>query len=163
MASRFRWRVPSLRPQWWHVSCLRLEPKNLEHNGQSPMRGTVFEVLFVHRASIYLMASEGAVADSGQRGPDQQQPTGSQRKFGAARVRPRVEVSRKPLAPQEPPIPSSPEEESFESAPIGSSVFGQPREFAGGRVRVHGCSPGCLVASIGASILLSWLLTALVN
>ncbi len=103
------------------------------------------------------------MADSGPRVPEQQQPTGSQRKFGAARVRPRVEVSRKPLPPRETRLPSSSGEEPFEAEPMGSSIFGQPKEFAGGRVRVHGCSPGCLVASIGVSILLSWLLTVLVN
>jgi hypothetical protein len=45
---------------------------------------------------------------------------------------------------------------------IESVLFG-PREFADGRVRVYGCSPGCLVVSLVVSVLLSVLLTLLFN
>ena len=31
----------------------------------------------------------------------------------------------------------------------------EPREFKGGRVKVYGCSPGCLLASIAVSVLLT--------
>jgi hypothetical protein len=30
-----------------------------------------------------------------------------------------------------------------------------PREFKGGRVKLYGCSPGCLLVSIGVSIVLT--------
>ena len=30
-----------------------------------------------------------------------------------------------------------------------------PREFKGGRVKLYGCSPGCLLVSIGVSIFLT--------
>ena len=30
-----------------------------------------------------------------------------------------------------------------------------PKEFKGGRVKVYGCSPGCLAVSIGLSLLLT--------
>ena len=33
-------------------------------------------------------------------------------------------------------------------------VFG-PKELKGGRVKVYGCSPGCLAVSIGLSLLLT--------
>jgi len=35
----------------------------------------------------------------------------------------------------------------------------EPREYKGGRVRVYGCSPGCLLVSIAISVVL----TPLVN
>ena len=31
----------------------------------------------------------------------------------------------------------------------------KPREYKGGRVKVYGCSPGCLAVSIGISLLLT--------
>jgi hypothetical protein len=31
----------------------------------------------------------------------------------------------------------------------------EPREFKGGRVKVYGCSPGCLLVSIVLSVLLT--------
>jgi hypothetical protein len=31
----------------------------------------------------------------------------------------------------------------------------EPKEFKGGRVKVYGCSPGCLAVSIGLSLLLT--------
>ncbi len=42
------------------------------------------------------------------------------------------------------------------------SLFG-PREFRGGRVQVYGCSPGCLLLSILASIVLTVLLNLLLS
>jgi hypothetical protein len=54
-------------------------------------------------------------------------------------------------------------ERPYGDRPTGSPLLGQPREFAGGRVRVYGCSPGCIFASLAISLLLSWLLTALLN
>ncbi len=33
-----------------------------------------------------------------------------------------------------------------------------PREFKGGRVKVYGCSPGCLLVSIALSLLLTLVL-----
>ncbi len=31
----------------------------------------------------------------------------------------------------------------------------EPKEYRGGRVRVYGCSPGCLLVSIALSVLLT--------
>jgi hypothetical protein len=45
---------------------------------------------------------------------------------------------------------------------IGGWLFG-PRSFAGGRVQVYGCSPGCLLVSLIVSVLASILLTLLLN
>ena len=47
--------------------------------------------------------------------------------------------------------------------PMGGigSMFG-PRSFGGGRVQVWGCSPGCLIVSIVGSLLLTFLLNALI-
>jgi hypothetical protein len=42
------------------------------------------------------------------------------------------------------------------------SLFG-PREFRGSRVQVYGCSPGCLLLSILASIVLTVLLNLLLS
>jgi hypothetical protein len=106
------------------------------------------------------------VADGEPNQPEQQPP---QRRFAASRVRPRVQVSRTPLPPPEraEPVESVESdrfgERSYDGGSTGSPLFGQPREFAGGRVRVYGCSPGCLIASLAISLLLSWLLTALIN
>ena len=36
----------------------------------------------------------------------------------------------------------------------------RPREYRGGRVRVYGCSPGCLVLSLGISIVLTLVLNS---
>ena len=38
-----------------------------------------------------------------------------------------------------------------------------PSSFGGGRVRVYGCTPGCIITSIVVSIVLSVLLTLLLN
>ena len=110
------------------------------------------------------------MVESGQGQRDQSGPTDGEasgppppkRRFGASRIRPRVEISRTPqraatVQQTEPlgerPIPAEPVD----------LPFGQPREFAGGRVRLYGCSPGCLIASLVISLLLTCLLTALVN
>jgi hypothetical protein len=41
-------------------------------------------------------------------------------------------------------------------------LFG-PREFKDGRVKVYGCSPGCLLVSLLASIVLTILLNLILN
>ncbi len=38
-----------------------------------------------------------------------------------------------------------------------------PREFRGGRVRVYGCSPGCLLTSLLVSVVLTILLNLLIR
>ena len=102
------------------------------------------------------------------------------RKFGAARVRPRVEFGApKPSEYQaQPTQPLTPDvlddrPDGGYSRPSGDSPFGggstfgggndpfAPRSFAGGRVRVYGCSPGCLGASVVISLILTLLLNAL--
>ena len=98
------------------------------------------------------------MSDGGSNEPEQQP---AHRRFGAARVRPRVQVSRTPLPPQNPPKPEPARETPYAGEPAGLPVFGRPREFAGGRVRVWGCSPGCIFGSIAISLLLSWLLSTL--
>ena len=37
---------------------------------------------------------------------------------------------------------------------MNAGVF-EPKELKGGRVKVYGCSPGCLAVSIGLSLLLT--------
>jgi hypothetical protein len=39
----------------------------------------------------------------------------------------------------------------------------EPRTFRGGRVRVYGCSPGCLLLSFAVSVLLTVLLNLLIR
>ncbi len=53
--------------------------------------------------------------------------------------------------------------ESGQNFPRGQGLplGGEPREFAGGRVRVYGCSPGCLFLSIAVSLVLSLLLSGI--
>ena len=43
---------------------------------------------------------------------------------------------------------------------VGGGAFG-PRAFGGGRVRVYGCSPGCLLISVVISLILTLLLNAI--
>ena len=113
----------------------------------------------------------------GRPGADQEGApnTGRTRRFGASRVRPRVEFGApKTTEPQQPLTPEVLDDGpggdysgSSTGAPLGGggSPFGggsdpfAPRNFAGGRVRVYGCSPGCL----GASVLISLILTILLN
>ncbi len=100
---------------------------------------------------------------------DPQQPAqgtpSPQRRFGASRVRPRVEVSRRPPAPT--PVPPG-EDEAPVAEPLETGYGGSragdafdPRTFAGGRVRVYGCSPGCLLTSLLVSIFLTLLLNTI--
>lgn len=42
------------------------------------------------------------------------------------------------------------------------SLFGG-RDYAGGRVRVYGCSPGCLVISLALSLVLTLLINLLIR
>jgi hypothetical protein len=42
----------------------------------------------------------------------------------------------------------------------GGSFF-EPRSFGGGRIQVFGCSPGCLIISLIASVILTLLLNAI--
>ena len=87
--------------------------------------------------------------------------TAQQRRFSASRLRPRVEISRTPpprrVEPEQPEL--MPEQEALGGPSL--SPFGTPREFAGGRVRVYGCSPGCLIASLLVSLFLTLILNAL--
>jgi hypothetical protein len=39
----------------------------------------------------------------------------------------------------------------------------KPRTFRGGRVRVYGCSPGCLLLSLAVSVLLTVLVNLLIR
>jgi hypothetical protein len=39
----------------------------------------------------------------------------------------------------------------------------QPRTFRGGRVRVYGCSPGCLVVSLALSLFLTLVINLLIR
>lgn len=113
-------------------------------------------------------------------------PSSPERRFGASRIRPRIEVSRNPtprrptttlpsatVTRREPDGPAlddggdllpagdqggfgrGQEFPSGQELPLG----GDPREFAGGRVRVYGCSPGCLFLSLAVSLILSLLLS----
>jgi len=45
---------------------------------------------------------------------------------------------------------------------VGGWLFG-PRSFRGGRVQVYGCSPGCIILSCLVSLVVSILLTLLLN
>ena len=48
---------------------------------------------------------------------------------------------------------------AFEGSRLGP-MFG-PRSFGNGRIQVWGCSPGCLIASLVASVVLTLLLNAM--
>lgn len=115
--------------------------------------------------------SRGVQLGSGDE-PGTERTSERPRRFGATRVRPRIEVGRPkpeetqagaPLTPEilEPGMGDGPRGGEF-GAPFGggSGPFG-PRSFAGGRVRVYGCSPGCLIASLLVSLVLTLLLNAL--
>ena len=39
----------------------------------------------------------------------------------------------------------------------------RPRTLADGRARVYGCSPGCLLASLAVSVLLTFLVNVLIR
>ncbi len=126
---------------------------------------------------------ENAGADDAKTNPAR---SGPERRFGAAQLRPRIEVSRNPT-PRRPTttLPSATVTRREPDGPAlddggdrlpagdqGGSGRGQefpsgqglplgaePREFAGGRVRVYGCSPGCLFLSLAVSLILSLLLS----
>jgi hypothetical protein len=81
-------------------------------------------------------------------------------------------VPRQP-PPEDEPLPVTPRpavfEEELEQQPP-SSTFGRPglgglmsgpRTFGNGRIQVWGCSPGCLITSLIASVLLTLLLNAM--
>ena len=103
----------------------------------------------------------------------------SSRRFRATQLRPRVEfgrreqppadVTERPLTPEvldAPPgndIGGGPIGGPFGGGPFGGDPGGPfaPREFAGGRVRLYGCSPGCLIASILISLFLTIFLNAI--
>jgi hypothetical protein len=67
-------------------------------------------------------------------------------------VTPRPAVFEDELEPQ--PLPST-----FGRSGLGP-MFG-PRSFGNGRIQVWGCSPGCLVVSLIASLVLTLLLNAM--
>lgn len=104
------------------------------------------------------------MADGASHGPEpDRQP--AQRGFAAPHQRPGDGASRTlppPHAFAEPPGSDPYGERRSGSGRMGSFLFG-PREFGGGRVRVYGCSPGCIVVSLVVSLILSVLLTALLN
>lgn len=54
----------------------------------------------------------------------------------------------------------------FGGGPFGAGAFGSmfgPRSFGGGRVRVWGCSPGCLIVSLMVSLVLTLVLNLLLG
>jgi hypothetical protein len=102
------------------------------------------------------------------------------RRYNASKLVPRVEFGRPAETPQ-PAAQQAPQEPDL-VAPGGSDPFpadqwggdgrlagipsnqrplGGGREFAGGRVRVYGCSPGCLMISLAVSLILTLLLNAI--
>jgi hypothetical protein len=111
------------------------------------------------------MEQEPGRTDSSQSESGAGRPAGEQRRFGGSRLRPRVEFGRRPPQPQPGPgrevveAEVLPEQEPLAGPPL--SPFGPPREFAGGRVRVYGCSPGCLIASLLVSLFLTLVLNAI--
>jgi hypothetical protein len=112
------------------------------------------------------MEREPGNADGGTGSGSNGAPAGGQRRFGGSRLVPRVEFGRQPPAVPPAPRPDAEpvDEDAMTRDPFGGQAFsplGTPREFAGGRVRVYGCSPGCLVASLVASLFLTLLLNAM--
>ena len=118
--------------------------------------------------------------------PPGQEPGTPPRRYNASRLIPRVEFGRQQAAetaqpqPVQPPAelvdvgggdpfgqePFGPGSEQYSGTPSTQTPFGGlqelgGREFAGGRVRVYGCSPGCLIASLIASLLLTLFLNAI--
>ncbi len=69
-----------------------------------------------------------------------------------------------PLIPEVVDRRSSQEDTDWgDASPIGSQQRGPyaPYAFGGGRVRVYGCSPGCLLISVIVSLVLTLLLNAI--
>ncbi len=46
---------------------------------------------------------------------------------------------------------------------LGSNIFGEGRSFADGKIRVYGCSPGCLITSLILSVVLTVLLNLILR
>ena len=111
-----------------------------------------------------------------------QEPGTPQRRYNASRLIPRVEFGRQTPPEQPTPQPGQaqvpelvdagggdpfsqepfgPGSEQYSGTPSTHTPFGG-REFAGGRVRVYGCSPGCLIASLLVSLFLTLLLNAII-
>jgi hypothetical protein len=74
--------------------------------------------------------------------------------------------------PEDDPLPVTPYPAVFEdelepqppASPIGRAGLGPvsgPRSFGNGRIQVWGCSPGCLIASLVISVVLTLLLNAM--
>jgi len=141
----------------------------------------------IRRHTMHSFQSAEEIASS--MSDDQQQSSGAgqgsgspQRRYNASRLVPRVEFGRQepgavqpqPPSPPQPPAelvdvgggdpfgqePFGPGSEQYSGTPSTQTPFGG-REFAGGRVRVYGCSPGCLIASLIVSLLLTLFLNAL--
>ena len=104
------------------------------------------------------------------------------RRFGATRVRPRIEFGQpkspdpsphpQEVPPGSPGAPLTPEivQPGMDEGPRGPSYGGPfgggadpfaPTSLAGGRVRVYGCSPGCLIISLVVSLILTLLLNGI--
>lgn len=79
--------------------------------------------------------------------PNRGEPGADRPRLPAARLRPR--------GAGQPPA-------SGGGSGLGGSLFA-PRSFAGGRVQVIGCSPGCLLVSLAASVVLTILLNLLLG
>ena len=81
-------------------------------------------------------------------------------------------VPRQAPPPEDEPMPVTPRPAVFEDEPqppMAPSSFGRaglgplfgPRSAGNGRIQVWGCSPGCLVASLVGSVVLTLLLNAM--
>ncbi len=106
------------------------------------------------------------VGEDGNRPPIQPGANEPARLGNPTRLVPRQEP------PEDDPLPVTPRPAVFEDeleAEAPPSTFGRagfgpmfgPRSFGNGRIQVWGCSPGCLVASLIGSIVLTLLLNAL--
>lgn len=97
-------------------------------------------------------------ADAGERTGtvgNEQEPraNGEERRFPAARLR------QPEAAPSDEAVPA----EGYERGPAPSRSPFAPRSFAGGRVRVFGCTPAWLLISLVASIVLTLVLNLIVG
>ena len=108
----------------------------------------------------------GGVGEDGNRAPIESNANEPERLGNPTRLVPRQEP------PEEDPLPVTPRPAVFEDeleAEAPPSAFGRaglgpmfgPRSVGNGRIQVWGCSPGCLVASLIGSIVLTLLLNAL--
>ena len=115
------------------------------------------------------------VGGSSTTGTDPEQSSSRPRRFGATRVRPRIDfgqpkpqelptgTSGAPLTPEviDPGMEEEPRGRSFGGPFGGGSDPFAPTSLAGGRVRVYGCSPGCLILSVVVSLILTMLLNGM--